>query len=594
MIDYKSLLERLRTSQWTIFVAMVVALTLKSTFWHAQLFMDWDIRLHHIIYSSLWLSIGVLACRKRPWWSLVIFLIVSAWMFSCFVYYKVWGVMVTMDEVRNLGNLKGFESSIFADWKWDMLLWLALPDALYIALLCWMRPAKKSRWLHAVAVLVITILLFPLHQWSYHKIKLPELQSYNPYEPGLKHFWFDHQILIDPTFKFYWDAKMTFLSQTATYWEIPYAHQYGIVDYGFSMMLFDHYYRGFEAEVVDEPVVMSEEEEQLVSELYNPDNEEFTPERSLVLILVESFESWVIDAKGKDGTWVMPNLHRFMEENNTFYAPNLQSMIKRGGSSDGQLMVVTGLAPVDLGVAVTMFGDQPFPNYAHFYPNSRTLNPSPGVWRQPVMNPNYGIKELEESDSIMGSDPGLFHRMNSVDLDSVSFTLLITVSTHVPFENADNVAYEIDPAVPEKLARYMKCFHYLDEHLGTFINRMKDSPELRNCDIVITADHSILFDKEIEELNGYAQQSGMMAADKRTGQVPLIMYSPTLTESKRCDEQCYQIDVYPSILGLIGCKNPKWKGVGMNLLDTVPRRVDFEQANRISDKLIRSRYFSTH
>lgn len=593
MIDRKTIFEWLRSSQWTVFAAMVVALVLKSMFWHAQLFMDWDIRLHYMIYTAAWIALPVLVCKKRPWWTIAIFVIISAWMFSCFVYYKVWGMMVTMDEVRNLGNLKGFESSIFADWKWNMLLWLALPDALYIALLCWMRPAKKRCWKEMLAIVAAIVLLIPVRQLEYYRPQHQFLKGYNPYGSGWKHFWFNNEPLFNPAYQPWMESNISFANQASTKWESRYVHKYGIVDYGLAMLAFDYYYQEQERTSRGEPVTLTAEDEQIISELYDPKNGEFIPERSLILILVESLEPWALDAKGKDGSWVMPNLREFIDNNNTFVATNMQAMIVQGCSSDGQLMSITGLAPINKGITVTLYGEQRFPNYAHYYPSSRTVNPSPGSWRQPVVNPNYGIKILEESDTVF-NDEGVFRRMQSIKMDTVSFVFLITESSHVPFNVADMVKYDIDPAMPEKVAKYLKCMHYMDEQFGTLLKRFKESEELRNCDIVITGDHSIMSEADIRETKTYTEKCGKTIANLEFGQIPLILYSPTLRESKVYEQQCLQVDIYPTILGLIGCENPQWKGVGMNLLDSVPRRVTIEQAYKLSDKLIRSNYFSTH
>ena len=91
----------------------------------------------------------------------------------------------------------------------------------------------------------------------------------------------------------------------------------------------------------------------------------FTPERNLIIILVESLESWAIDYPTPDG-YVMPNLRSFIRQHHTFYAPNVYNMIHYGGSSDGQLILLTGLLPIHKGVTVALYGDQAYPNFCHF------------------------------------------------------------------------------------------------------------------------------------------------------------------------------------------------------------------------------------
>ena len=55
------------------------------------------------------------------------------------------------------------------------------------------------------------------------------------------------------------------------------------------------------------------------------------------------------------------------------------------------------------------------------------------------------------------------------------------------------------------------------------------------------------------------------------------------------------MDAYPTILHLIGCENYYWKGLGVNLLDSVGRSnrpITEQDAYILSDKLIRANYFN--
>ena len=78
---------------------------------------------------------------------------------------------------------------------------------------------------------------------------------------------------------------------------------------------------------------------------------------------------------------------------------------------------------------------------------------------------------------------------------------------------------------------------------------------------------------------------------------PLIIYSPQIEGNVQIDELCYQMDIFPTILHLIGCEDYYWKGFGVNLLDSVARRnrpITEKEAYELSDKLIRSNYFSSY
>ena len=58
----------------------------------------------------------------------------------------------------------------------------------------------------------------------------------------------------------------------------------------------------------------------------------------------------------------------------------------------------------------------------------------------------------------------------------------------------------------------------------------------------------------------------------------------------------YQMDIYPTVMSLLGCEDYYWQGVGTNLLDEADdtnRRLTESEAYRISDIIIRSDYFDS-
>lgn len=577
-------------SQWLTFAAFMVVFFSKLIIWHIDMFADIDIWLDTHIISALWFSILLLLCRHRPWWTLGVLLLLNLWMLSNYIFFPVWHCFITVDDIHNLGNLKGFESSLTTDLKLRNLCWL-IPDIFYILFLCWCKPAPYMRWRQFLIMLAISIALIPVRQIRRFKEVLPLQKEYN-YETGIRYYLHIVEPLYDIREEPRLEAGIEFRQQSRRHWEGNYIHKYGIADYGIAMLVFDWQYNVFMDGLTNNVPEISEEQQKVLDEIYNPE-ESFTPKRSLIVILVESLESWAIDAEGQDSL-VMPNLKSFMQSHNTFFAPRLNSMVLHGGSSDGQMMLLTGLAPLTRGATIPLFCKQPFPNYCHFYPSSRTLNPAPGTWKQDIINPNYGIKMLEESDSIR-SDEGLFHRLNSIKQDSISFTLLITISTHVPFPGADEVKFRTKPDMSEKISRYLQALHYLDIQLGKFLNRLQTDSALINTDIVITSDHSIMYAQDKIDLQNYMTSHNIDDSYIKDYQgIPLVIYSPTFTESVINTEDAYQIDLYPTILDVIGCDSTKWKGVGKSLIGNNERNIPLNMANSLSEYIIRSNYFSNH
>ena len=582
--------------RWGVFAVLVFCLVAKCAIWHMQFFAEKDIPVLVVIWSCLFLASPVLLCKHRPWWFLLVLAAANIWLFANFAYERAWGQMLTMDMVRMAGNLHGFEDSLRAYFHTDMLYWILAPDLLFIASLFLWKPQKIRSLSGFIALFVLLLLCIPLRQRTYYRQVLPNRIGYNNHT-GIAAWWYVHE----PLFNLYvWPAdvaRSVFMTQEQQDWARPYVHNYGILSFGPALCVFDATYRRWERTLAEESVELTVIEKEKMTLITGPEPA-FHPQRSLVFILVESLESWAIDYPLGDG-FVMPNLHEFIRSHHVYYSPHMFNQLGYGGSSDGQLMALTGLLPVRQGVTVALYGDQPFPNYCHFFPNSITLNPSPGTWKQNVVNPNYGIQTLEESDSIR-DDAGIFHRLNTIDLTVPTFVLAITVSSHVPFSKGDEIDLPLDDNMPGNMPKYLKCLHYMDEHLGTFLARIDSDPSLSQTDVVITGDHIIFYSQDWEQMKEYAASRGVSCLGTGYNTSPFILYSPCFTQMRQDENDTYQMDIYPTVLHMMGCYDPAWRGLGLDLLadschsvtPNATRLFGTSDSRELSDKLIRSRYFS--
>lgn len=572
------------------FILLTLCIAVKCWIWHMQFFGEKELSFY-CLCSAMLLASGVLICKRRPWWILILLAAVNIWLFSNFVYERAWGKMLSADMIRMAGNLRGFEDSILLYFNRDMLYWLLVPDVLCIVgLLFWSRQEKRS-WKGFVTVIVVWVLLLPVQQIKYYKQIYWIRTNYNT-ATGFAHWWLIHEPLFNP-FSWPQDAAFeTFRFQEEQNWARDFVHHHGILRYGPALWAFDARYNKWDRLIRGEAVdLLTPEQNEKKAQLVAPESD-FHPTRSLVFIMVESLESWAVDYPLGD-SYIMPNLHAFIHSQPTYYASKMCCQMNWGGSSDGQLIAMTGLLPIHKGISVALFGDQPFPNYAHYFPQSITLNPSPGTWKQQVVNPNYGIKILEESDTIR-DDAGIFKRLNTIDFSEPTFVLAITVSSHVPYSKADEIDLPLDADMPEKMSKYLKCLHYMDEQLGTFLKRLHSDPALAQTDLVITGDHIIFFNTDWQEMKEYADAKGIDCLGDSDNYVPCVFWSPMFKKPNVNNEEIYQMDIYPTILHMIGCETPSWKGVGLDLLGNEPRILDRNEALDLSDKLIRSRYFEDH
>ena len=148
--------------------------------------------------------------------------------------------------------------------------------------------------------------------------------------------------------------------------------------------------------------------------------------------------------------------------------------------------------------------------------------------------------------------------------------------------------------MPLIMSAYLNCLHFTDSCIGELFHAVQTNEKLKdNTTIVISGDHTI-FRSVNEEFDVFAQKNGINMQTTKTF-TPLIIYSPNISKNMQVTDTCYQMDIYPTIMHLIGCEDYYWKGFGVNLMDSIARHnrpISEQEAYELSDKLIRSNYFA--
>jgi phosphoglycerol transferase MdoB-like AlkP superfamily enzyme len=147
---------------------------------------------------------------------------------------------------------------------------------------------------------------------------------------------------------------------------------------------------------------------------------------------------------------------------------------------------------------------------------------------------NRTLKECDESYSL--GKPFLNHVM--------------TTSNHRPFTYPDGI---ID--IPSHTSR-AGGVKYCDYAIGEFIRKASQKPWYKNTLFVILADHC-------------AGSSGQAELPFMEYQIPFIIYNPQLIEPQKIGKLCSQIDVGPTLLGLMNWSY-KSKFFGKDILKMAP------------------------
>lgn len=312
------------------------------------------------------------------------------------------------------------------------------------------------------------------------------------------------------------------------------------------------------------------------------------PRKNLVVILLESFEGWLPENE-IEGKPITPYINSLLQDSTTFYAPRVLSQVSTGRSIDGQLLVFTGLLPR----LHTIFSTK---HPSNFYP---TLNKAmrekygtksyiftcdkPVTWNQQAVSPAFGYDAMYSRDAwvlddMIGkpaklSDQSFFRQSAELLRDSdlwpegePRLLTFVSYSGHNPWLLPDDKKDpDFDPhamGLNKRFADYTTMAHYTDAQLHIIIDYLKSRPDYEETLVVITGDHE-----------GLAYYRDEIVADDRLGIVSEKQFVPLIILNSpvggRIDKVVGQYDIYPTLLGMLGLDDYRWKGLGQTMLAPV-------------------------
>jgi len=329
----------------------------------------------------------------------------------------------------------------------------------------------------------------------------------------------------------------------------------------------------------DEEIKFSEQELKIIRNQIGEEREKIDNEY-LILIVFESLEDWVIKPE------FTPNIYRLLNTNQSFHAHKIAKQTMYGGSADGQFILNTGLLPISNDAVCYRYPFNRFPSYPKKH--SATLLPHPiDVWNQTCMSPAYGY-----DTTIVHTEEMNFSIAAKLLSEQYDMMQIITLTSHEPFGGKSNIS--LPKEMPELMAAYIRSVNCTDRYIGIMIDSLAEKGLLENTTIVISGDHTIFHKERRDKFIHYCRSSGKNYGVENAF-CPLVIYSRHITKKVEIYDESYQMDVYPTVLNLLGYNNYYWKGFGVNLLDSVSRQnrqISEQDAYILSDKMIRSNFFS--
>lgn len=292
--------------------------------------------------------------------------------------------------------------------------------------------------------------------------------------------------------------------------------------------------------------------------------------KNIIIIVVESLNSDLI-GRQVNQCQVTPCLNSLLSQENTLYTTQMVGQTKYGRSVDGQLLINTGILPLDRGVSIASHRNtvQYLPSLAkHFdqYDACAIFATNGMIWSERDVarylgyKKTYTLSDYPQQVSQYGQDGGMFryaieqikaHRAQQPDKPLL--LELVTGSMHVPYEDpaVPSVPQFADIDNPER--NYLNSAHYFDANLQWFIDRLKTERQYEDTVIFIISDHENLYNPNVYLNNP-----------------PRIIFSAiNCGTTGRIDRTTGQVNIYQTILAIMGQPCPRhYHGLGPDILDS--------------------------
>lgn len=597
---YKTWTELKHHPRFLLFLIFAISIFTKLLYFHENLFS-----LGHFAASpksaisllltkvaiSLFIS-SFLFMTRRSWWSIPFSFVIDIWIIANIIYYRACEFFINAYALQMIDNMHGFWDSITIFFSWKELIPILI-TLLYTLYAIKQNKKQTRKFCYFIAILFLTFFMRIIANYYNNEIYIKDY-IVRTEKINIEGIYNITRPILDPYYLSYRAARNYFNHALFENWEKDYIIKNSIIDFFFadiSYYICSKYYTS-KIDSFKHKVLIGPSEQNIIDSLINKENGYSTPQTNLVIILFESLESWIFE-NFEGSEFVAPNLKRVISKQNTLYASRVKSQAKQGNSGDGQMIVLTGILPLEVGAACRLYGNNSYPNYAHFFNTSITINPAPGYWNQREINPNYGIRQLIE---FSGNDDQIVDSIieKGTNAEEPFFLLGITTASHSPF-NCDNVTkLTFSDSIPKTLQKYLSCVNYTDRALGRLISKIEEDPHWKNTTLVITGDHIVFKEQMLDRFVDYPAIAKTSLKEKRN-YVPLIIYSPLITSRITKNDFYYQSDIYPTILNLIGASSYYWKGIGEDILSqNKSNRLDEETGYKISDMIIRNNYFEKY
>lgn len=305
--------------------------------------------------------------------------------------------------------------------------------------------------------------------------------------------------------------------------------------------------------------------------------------KSLVIIFLESFESWPIGLT-VEGQEITPFLNSLTADSTVSFFPRLATQVGAGRSIDAQLLMLAGMLPMENEVAAMSRADNRYlsiPEAMKADGAARAYllsGDKAGVWNQARFARAFSVDTILDASAWemtekIGNPPKLadgalfaqtINKMRSGEIFPVgerAYIHIVAYSGHNPWRiPEESRLIDIKGDYPPKYADYLTAMNYVDHALRPLVDYLRSRPDADNIVIAITGDH--------EGLASYRQ--AMTTHPATAGIVDPLEHTPLFIINSprpgRFDIEAGQVDVFPTLLDILALHHFPWRGMGTSIL----------------------------
>ena len=571
-----------RLSSWKkypnelFYIAAMAALILQLLHLRYDLLLHFDKDLGLLSYSArsmvdallLLLPYWLLPAKLRIYYVSIIVFLFSFWGLSQLWYYRTYDDLMPFSSFLLFDNISSLLlNSIKASMKLTDILFILPPFFLFI--LYWFlfvdtikkTPVNsKKRVIYTISILLFAILIHLMNAYVFYS----KMQNRTTCHLGIRYV------------------------NTVNY--ISYFDFNGFVPFCI---------HSFINTILEKRSLNIKEKEEIESFLskymlkYTDNQYAVKEKQNLIVIIVESLNSWLINFK-LDSIEVTPHLNQLCQENNSILALHIQPQVKSGRSSDAHFMYNTGLLPINNGAVAVRFGEAEYPSLAKALKGYKSLSmvcDDAKYWNQETSFKSYGFTQLYDSRSMMNTSGNINDHIllekaaNQIKhVDFPFYAQLVTISMHYPYNTLEIPSTNISKSklYTKDIRNFLEKAHFCDNAIGKFIQELKETGIYEKSLIAIISDHNEIDKNQIEN------RKETLPEDKEIAMI-ILNGSQKLNYTSKME----QIDIYPTLLDLMGANNYPWKGLGHSIFrkDSILLLPLEERRSYISDLIITKGYF---